>query len=316
MSEIIEQADDPQVGVVQFQEANIVALRAIAPEALAKELKARYGAITEIAITDTVKYNEANEGRKELKRIRTAIEKRRKEIKDPILQISKDIDAEAKRLTALFEPEETRLAGLIEAVDKEKVRIETERAAAEAARVAAEQQAALQYEKRATWLASKGFLYNFATKLFVVTIDGQAHSIAEDIVRNGNTETWQAQASSIAALLAPKPAPVAETPEPAPAPVADSHWGAALVNAVSSAPVAAAPVGEAIPAVQPVDNPVPNVQPLIEPLPAGLAPADRFEIGKSYGYKSAINDVLEILSSQEKMTRAQIIDKVKNLIKQ
>ena len=69
-----------------------------------------------------------------LKVHRTAIESRRKDLKAPILELGKLVDAEAKRLTAIVEPRELELSADAKAYED---RLEAERKAEEA-RIAAE----------------------------------------------------------------------------------------------------------------------------------------------------------------------------------
>lgn len=79
-------------------------------------------------------YKAVEAARKLLKVHRTAIEGRRKELKAPILELGKLVDAEAKRLTEIVEPREMELAADAKAYED---RLEAERKAEEA-RVAAE----------------------------------------------------------------------------------------------------------------------------------------------------------------------------------
>lgn len=59
-------------------------------------------------------------------RLRTGIEKQRKEIKQPFLETCKNIDAEAKRLTALITPIEDHLKAELAKLDAAKTETEPE----------------------------------------------------------------------------------------------------------------------------------------------------------------------------------------------
>lgn len=70
-----------------------------------------------------------------LKRVRTPIEARRKELKAPIVALSRLVDDEAKRLTDLVKPREEALENEVMAYDAEQARIKREAEEAERKRV-------------------------------------------------------------------------------------------------------------------------------------------------------------------------------------
>jgi hypothetical protein len=134
---------------------------AIAPEAetLKAELLQSAAAITRVSGPDE---NEtARTAIKALGAMRNAVEKSRKLVKEPVLQIGRDIDAKAKDFVGQIEAEEKRVAGLLAdyatEVERERQRVlremeaqrqaeeksrreeEAAARAAEAARIAAEQ---------------------------------------------------------------------------------------------------------------------------------------------------------------------------------
>lgn len=76
---------------------------------------------------DKVGYKNANMALTKVKKTRTAIEAKRKELKAPILEVGKAIDAEAKRLTLLIEPIESALQAKVNVIDKELELIEVAR---------------------------------------------------------------------------------------------------------------------------------------------------------------------------------------------
>ncbi len=86
----------------------------------------------------------------DLVNLRTPIEKRRTELKRPILDLGNLVDAEAKRLTAIITPRENELRADRDAYDREQERIENEKK--EAARLAAQKRV----QDRLDALASAG----------------------------------------------------------------------------------------------------------------------------------------------------------------
>ena len=73
------------------------------------ELKKRFKGLRIKDRDDKKNIEAVSAGYKEVVKVRTALEKKRKEIKEPFIKIGKDIDAEAKRLTALIMEVETPL---------------------------------------------------------------------------------------------------------------------------------------------------------------------------------------------------------------
>jgi DNA repair exonuclease SbcCD ATPase subunit len=82
-----------------------------------------------------------------LKKVRTPIEKRRKELKAPILALGELVDNEARRLTALIQPREEALENEALAYDADQARIKREAEVAEKARIQARVDA---------WIAAEG----------------------------------------------------------------------------------------------------------------------------------------------------------------
>lgn len=136
---------------------------AIAPEAeqLKADLLTRASAITRVSGPDE---NEAARAEiKALAAMRNQVEKSRKAVKEPVLQVGRDIDAKAKDFVGAIEFEEKRISGLVgdyaaevererqqalremeakrQAEEKARREEEEKARAAEAARIAAEQAA-------------------------------------------------------------------------------------------------------------------------------------------------------------------------------
>ena len=86
----------------------------IVSEAEAEALKAQY---LEFKVTTKSHYDTAKEAVKKVKKLRTAIEDRRVELKQPALEYGKLVDAEAKKFTAFLLPVETHLSAEIKAAD-------------------------------------------------------------------------------------------------------------------------------------------------------------------------------------------------------
>jgi hypothetical protein len=86
------------------------------------ELKADYGKLTIAGVEDKETYNTANSAISRIRGIRTSIESKRKEIKEPFLRAGQAIDAEAKRLTAEILPIEEHLKSQVKAIDEEAER--------------------------------------------------------------------------------------------------------------------------------------------------------------------------------------------------
>lgn len=79
--------------------------------------------------TDKFHAEVARNRRIEVKNLRVAVEKKRKELKEDSLRVGSAIDAEAKRITAMLEPIEKHLQEQEDIVAKHQARIEAEAAA-------------------------------------------------------------------------------------------------------------------------------------------------------------------------------------------
>lgn len=103
--------------------------------ALAKMREKFFGATYEVATTAGM--DAAKRDRRELVTLRTDLEKKRVEIKAPALERCKQIDAEAKRITAEIESLEKPIDDQIKAEEakKEAIRLEKERQAAAAQKI-------------------------------------------------------------------------------------------------------------------------------------------------------------------------------------
>jgi hypothetical protein len=85
--------------------------------------------ITIAGVQDKENYKTATQALTKVRKTRTGIESKRKQLKEPFLDAGKLIDAEAKRLTALITPIEVALQAKIGVIDSESARIEAERKA-------------------------------------------------------------------------------------------------------------------------------------------------------------------------------------------
>jgi hypothetical protein len=123
----------------------------IAPEAQAEKATLLKHSALIVTVADAPSAEAARLQVKKLAAMRNLVEKSRKLVKEPVLEVGRDIDAKAKDFVAEIDAEERRVSGLIanhaaevqraaEAAARERQRIERERIAAEqeAARAAAE----------------------------------------------------------------------------------------------------------------------------------------------------------------------------------
>lgn len=86
----------------------------------------QYSVLSISGIEDRDGYKAVRDARLDLKRLRTGIENRRKELKSDALEYGRKVDAMAKRLTALLEPTERRLESEEKRIDDEKERLRKE----------------------------------------------------------------------------------------------------------------------------------------------------------------------------------------------
>jgi regulator of extracellular matrix RemA (YlzA/DUF370 family) len=99
------------------------------------ELASKHASIVEVK--DKAGREQAHGAAMELTRARTAVERAAKEAREDATKFSKAVIAEAARLVAIVEPEETRLKAVRDAWDAEQARIKAEAEAKERARVLA-----------------------------------------------------------------------------------------------------------------------------------------------------------------------------------
>jgi regulator of extracellular matrix RemA (YlzA/DUF370 family) len=99
------------------------------------ELATKHASIT--LVKDKAGREQAHGAAMELTRARTAVERAAKEAREDATKFSKAVIAEAARLVAIVEPEETRLKAVRDAWDAEQARIKAEAEAKERARVLA-----------------------------------------------------------------------------------------------------------------------------------------------------------------------------------
>lgn len=128
----------------------------IAPEAEAQKTEIIKDAALIVEVRDTPSSDAARNQIKKLAAMRNLVEKSRKDVKEPVLAIGRDIDAKAKAFVTEIESEEKRLTKLVgdhaAEVERERQRVmremeekrrkeEAERARIEAERIAAEKAA-------------------------------------------------------------------------------------------------------------------------------------------------------------------------------
>lgn len=179
--------------VVIFQEAEAMTAKATADlvtttigteEALAA-LKQTYGELVVNGIEDMAGYKVVVEGVSKLRTIRTSIEKRRKELTEPALEFQRRLKAEADRLTAEITPLEERLKA-------EKARIDD---AKEAARRA-------EFQRRVTlltenaWSLAGGFYVCGALQIHPDQITTMTEQELEFYVNEGQKEIQRREAEA------------------------------------------------------------------------------------------------------------------------
>jgi hypothetical protein len=112
-----------EVEVISTEEFITSTLAKLSPEEHIAGLQEQYGALTIKGVEDKEGYKLATDARKLVKNVRTKIEAKRKELKQPFWDMGQAIDAEAKRLTAMVQPIEKHLEEQIKAIDEEALRL-------------------------------------------------------------------------------------------------------------------------------------------------------------------------------------------------
>jgi colicin import membrane protein len=108
----------------------------VTDQALA-ELNKQYAGLTIMGTGDKDGYKAVQQGLSHVKKIRTSVEARRKELKAPALEFGRAIDSEAKRITEALTPLEAHLRNQKDTIDEA---IEAERRAVELSRIQALQE--------------------------------------------------------------------------------------------------------------------------------------------------------------------------------
>jgi len=131
----VDMIEEPSTELVPATERAALALQSSKTEQHLLTLAAKHASITEVK--DKAGREQAHGAAMELTRARTTVEKAAKEARDDATKFSKAVIAEAARLVAIVEPEETRLKAVRDAWDAEQIRIKREAEEAERARVLA-----------------------------------------------------------------------------------------------------------------------------------------------------------------------------------
>jgi hypothetical protein len=127
--------EEPSTELVPATERAALALQSSKTEQHLLTLAAKHASITEVK--DKAGREQAHGAAMELTRARTTVEKAAKEARDDATKFSKAVIAEAARLVAIVEPEETRLKAVRDAWDAEQIRIKREAEEAERTRLLA-----------------------------------------------------------------------------------------------------------------------------------------------------------------------------------
>jgi hypothetical protein len=139
------------------------------------EIMAKFEAISILGISDIEGRKKADEARKELKKYRTTIEAKRKELKDVSLKYGREIDATAKTISAPFEKRESEIENMIASVER------AEREAKEKA----ERERVEKFNARANFLFALGFLMGQDAYMF------NGKGIKTERLQNETDEQWQ-----------------------------------------------------------------------------------------------------------------------------
>jgi hypothetical protein len=123
-------------------------------EAVLAQLTSEYKDV-QFDVATTAGMASATAARRELRDLRVSLEKRRKEIKDPVIKLGQIIDAEAKRITLVLESLEDPIDDQIRAEEKAREDRRQEKARAEAERVAAIQKKIARINAEPALLAGK-----------------------------------------------------------------------------------------------------------------------------------------------------------------
>lgn len=110
-TQIIEQA-------VKSYAPVIVGEKQTTPELFIADVQAYCSKLSIVGINDKEGYKTTTAALSKVKKIRTSIEAKRKELKAVSIEYGKAVDGEAKRLTALVEPIENELKAKVDAIDK------------------------------------------------------------------------------------------------------------------------------------------------------------------------------------------------------
>ena len=131
----VDMIEEPSTELVPATERAALALQSSKTEQHLLTLATKHANITQVV--DKAGREQAHGAAMELTRARTTVEKAAKEARDDATKFSKAVIAEAARLVAIVEPEETRLKAVRDAWDAEQARIKREAEEAERARVLA-----------------------------------------------------------------------------------------------------------------------------------------------------------------------------------
>lgn len=245
---------------------------------------------------DKANYKLATQAYSKVKKTRTAIEAKRKELKEPALEFGRAVDAEAKRLTALIEPVESALKAKIDVIDREKER---------------------QEQERRNHLHNEMITAGYKFQSGVYVVGNMLHSQQQvwdatqaqivDMIQNGLAEVRRIEAEQAELDRLRKLAEEAEArkvveaiKEPnIPNYVEYPNEGTPHTSMAPNDPFAN------IPSVLP-----PQKQEPIAPASTSTTPIEDFRPGYIEGFNAAKVRIIEILESPEKLTRAQWIDKI------
>lgn len=261
-----------------------------ATDAKIEEIKQIAATLSIAGVDDKAGYKKVDTARKRVKAIRLAVTNKETEL----LKLPKDftakVKAEAKRLVAALKPIEDELQLKQKAIDDvitEQKRKAKEAAEAEARKIAFREKA----------------LYDLGALR-----DGQGRfvvgewAVTPDQIQDTEEEEFSLLLKGIEQTL-PKPQPAEAAPAPSePAPAATTPEATEPAPAVTPATTVSIPTRRTMPASAPNGS-----------VSTAAQPAQGPNLQFAAGFEAAKRQVVAILQSPDKITRAELIEKINNL---
>jgi hypothetical protein len=310
----------------EFLSRNLIALKQTLPEELSAKLE-EYKAITIAGTSDKAGYKKAKEAWKQLKDARIAIEKKRKELKEPAITYGKNIENIAKELTAMVEPIEKDLNAKMKYIDETEEREALEASRLQREKERAEYEALQRKSAREQNLFGVGMYYN--GQVYFSPTAPQLQPVTPEQINGLDDVSWNNLIAGIKQALAPPPPPPAPLPpvEPAPFVPTSQDQGFAIpavpvqqapppqqnyfgIPYANNTPVPASAPAYEQPAQVPASVP-PLYQPTSTPEPTFMR-AETMQDAYNKGYEDAKAAAVHLLTYEPPCTRQDLIQKINN----